>query len=58
MCFQQYYPISMGEIGEYTRDVSRQQLSKHVPAAMNQRATIEVLLETGYFYVVHAEELS
>jgi hypothetical protein len=44
------------EIGEYTRDVSRQRLGKHVPAATNRRATIEVLLETGCFYVVRAEK--
>jgi hypothetical protein len=40
------------EVGEYTRDLSRQQLGKHVPAA------IEILLEAGCFYVVHAEEIS
>jgi hypothetical protein len=39
------------------RAVSRQRLAKHVPAATNQRATIDILLETGCFYVVHAEEL-
>jgi hypothetical protein len=33
------------EIGEYTRDVSRQRLGKHFPAATNRRATIDVLLE-------------
>jgi hypothetical protein len=46
------------EIGEYTRDVSRQRFCKHFPAATNRRTTIEVLLETGCFYVVRAEELS
>jgi hypothetical protein len=46
------------EIGEYTSDASRQRLVKHVPVATNRRATIEVLLETGCFYVVRAEELS
>jgi hypothetical protein len=40
------------------RDVSRQRLGKHIPVATNRRATMEVLLETGCFYVVRAEELS
>jgi hypothetical protein len=45
-------------VGQYTRDVSRQRLGKHVPAATNRCETIEVLLETGCFYVVRAEESS
>jgi hypothetical protein len=45
------------DIGEYTRDVSRQRLGKHVPAAKNRDATIETLLGRECFYVVHAEEL-
>jgi hypothetical protein len=32
-------------------------LGEHVPAATNQHATIDVLLGTGRFYVVRAEEL-
>jgi hypothetical protein len=44
------------EVGKYTRTVSRQRLGKHVPAAKNQRATLEVLLEC--FYVVRDGELS
>jgi hypothetical protein len=46
-------------MGGYTREVSRQRLSKHVPAATNTQATIEVLL--GYsngnrvLYVVRPE---
>jgi hypothetical protein len=43
--------------GGYTRAVPGQRLGKHVPAAINRRATIEVLLETGCFYVVPAEKL-
>jgi hypothetical protein len=46
------------EIGEYTRDVSMQRLSKHVPAATNLRAAMQVLMDTGCFYMVRAEELS
>jgi hypothetical protein len=45
------------ELGEYTRDISRQRLGKDVPTANNRRATIEILFETGCFYVVRAEEL-
>jgi hypothetical protein len=45
------------EIGEYTRDVSRQRLGKHIPTAMNWHATTGVLLKMGYFYVVCAKEL-
>jgi hypothetical protein len=37
------------EMGKYTRAVSEQQLSDHVPTAANQHTTIEVLLETGCF---------
>jgi hypothetical protein len=36
------------EIGGYTRAVSRQRLGKYVPTTSNRRATIEVLLETGF----------
>jgi hypothetical protein len=46
-----------GEIGAYTMAASGQRLFKHVPAATNQLATIEVLLEMGCFYMVHAEGL-
>jgi hypothetical protein len=45
------------EMGGYTRAVSGQRLSKHVPAATNRRATTEVLLETGCVCVVRAKEL-
>jgi hypothetical protein len=45
------------EIGEYARDVPRQQFVKHIPIATNLRAEIEVLLEMECFYVVHAEML-
>jgi hypothetical protein len=37
--------------------VSKQWLGKHVPTETNTHATIEVLLETGCFYVVRAEML-
>jgi hypothetical protein len=40
-------------MGGYTMAVSGQ----HVPAAMNRGGTIEVLLETMFFYLVYAEEL-
>jgi hypothetical protein len=46
------------ETGGYTRAVSEQRLCKHVLAATNRRTTIEVLLETGCFFVVRAEDLS
>jgi hypothetical protein len=46
------------EMGKYTGPDPRQRLYKHVPAAKNWRATIEVLVEPGCFYVVRAEELS
>jgi hypothetical protein len=46
------------EMVEDTRDVSRQRLGKHVPTATNRRATMEVLLEYGCFYVVRAKDLS
>jgi hypothetical protein len=45
------------EIGEYTRNISKQPLGKHVLAATNRCATIEVLSEIGCFYVVLGEEL-
>jgi hypothetical protein len=35
-------------MGKYTRPVSRQQLSKHIPTAINQCATKEVLLKMGF----------
>jgi hypothetical protein len=41
-------PYRDREIGEYSRDVSRQRLGKHIPAATNERATIQVLLQTGF----------
>jgi hypothetical protein len=44
-------------MGGYTKAVSGQRLGKYLPAAKNGRATIEVLLETGRFYVVRAEVL-
>jgi hypothetical protein len=34
------------EISKYTRDVSRQRLGKHVPAATDTHVTIEITLET------------
>jgi hypothetical protein len=40
-----------------TATVSGQRLGKHVPAATNTHATVELLLETGCFYVVLAEML-
>jgi hypothetical protein len=46
---------------KYSRTISRQRLGKHVPAATNAQATIEVLLGykngNGVFYVVRAEML-
>jgi hypothetical protein len=45
-------------MGGYTKAVSGQRLGEHVPAVPNQRTTMEVLLETGRFYVVRTEELS
>jgi hypothetical protein len=36
------------EISNYTRAVSRQRLGKHIPAATDTHATIEVLLETVF----------
>jgi hypothetical protein len=36
------------KISKYTRAVSRQRLSKHIPMAMHTHATIEVLLETAF----------
>jgi hypothetical protein len=46
-----------GEMGRYTRAVSGQWLSKHVPPAMNRHTTVEALLQTGCFCVVRAEML-
>jgi hypothetical protein len=40
------------------RAVCRQRLGKHVPAATDTHATIEVLLEAGFSAVVRAEELT
>jgi hypothetical protein len=37
--------------------VSGQWLGKPIAAAKNTDATIELLLETGCFYVIHAEIL-
>jgi hypothetical protein len=37
--------------------VSRQRIGKHVPAATNNHATIELLLENGVFYSVRAKGL-
>jgi hypothetical protein len=45
------------EIGGYARADSGHRLGKHIPAATNRRATIKVLLVTGCFYLVRAEEL-
>jgi hypothetical protein len=39
------------------RGVSRQQLSEHIPAAMDTHAKIEVLLEIVFSTVVYAEGL-
>jgi hypothetical protein len=39
-------------------DVPRQRLGKHIPAATNLCATMEILLETGCFCMVCAKELS
>jgi hypothetical protein len=44
-------------MGGCTRAVYGQWLGKNVPAAKNRRERIEVLLETGCFWVVQAEEL-
>jgi hypothetical protein len=46
-------------MGGYNKAVSGQRISKHVPAATNRRATIrvEILLETGCFFVVRVEWL-
>jgi hypothetical protein len=38
-----------GEISKYTRAVSKQRIDEHVPRATNGRATMEVLLETGFY---------
>jgi hypothetical protein len=45
------------KMGRYSGAVSVQLLGKHVPAATNRRATLEVLLETGWFSLVCAEIL-
>jgi hypothetical protein len=37
--------------------VSKQRLGKHVPAETNMDTTIDLLLETGVFYVVRTDEL-
>jgi hypothetical protein len=42
---------------EYTRAVSGQWLSKHIPAATNVNTTTKLLLETRCFYMVRAETL-
>jgi hypothetical protein len=44
-------PCDDREIGDYTRDVSRQRLGKRVPAAMNRDTTIEKLSGKECFYV-------
>jgi hypothetical protein len=44
------------ENGSETTFVSRQRLGKHVPAATDKHATIEILLET-VFYSVRAYKL-
>jgi hypothetical protein len=36
---------------------ARERLGKHVPAAEDRHATIEILLETEFPMVVHAEGL-
>jgi hypothetical protein len=43
--------------GSETAFVSRQQLGKHVSAAMGSHATVEVLLETVFVYLIYAEML-
>jgi hypothetical protein len=45
------------EISKYIRAVSRQRLGKRVPEETNKHAPIDVLLETGSFWVVGAEIL-
>jgi hypothetical protein len=37
--------------------IARQRLGKHVPAATNRQATIELLLRSRVFYAVHVEML-
>jgi hypothetical protein len=48
-------------MGKYIRAISRQRLGKHVPAATNAQATIEVFLGynngNGVFRVVRGEML-
>jgi hypothetical protein len=53
---QSRYYASDREINKYTRAVSRQRFCKHVPAATDTHAKIEVLLETGVCMVVRTEE--
>jgi hypothetical protein len=48
-------PLLIGD--SVTATGSGQQLVKHVPAAMNTYAIIELLLQTGCFYMVCAEML-
>jgi hypothetical protein len=50
-------PCDDREIGENTRDVSRQRLGKRVPEAKNRDTAIEELSGKECFYVAHAEEL-
>jgi hypothetical protein len=37
--------------------VSEQQLGNHVPVETNTHVTVDLLLERGFFYVVHVEML-
>jgi hypothetical protein len=46
-------PLLSGD--SVTATVSGQRLGKHVTAATNTHATIELLLETGSLFVVRAE---
>jgi hypothetical protein len=45
------------KVGGYTRAVPGQRLGKHVLRAMYRRPTMQVLLETVFFYVARAEML-
>jgi hypothetical protein len=53
--------LTAGKHTNNTRAITRQLLSKWVPAATDTHATVEVLLEynngNGIFYVVRAEML-
>jgi hypothetical protein len=40
--------------GSETTFVSRQRLCKHVPSAMDTHATVEVLLETVFYFYSHS----